>query len=325
VKKYIISTNDANQRLDKFILKTVRNLPQSLLYKYIRIKRVKVNSKKSDIAYKLGMGDIVELYINDEFFEQQTGEKSFLKAPLSIDVVYEDENIMLIDKKPGLVVHEDDNGTIDTLISRVQHYLYDKGEYCPEKENSFAPALCNRIDRNTGGIVVAAKNAEALRVLNEKIKQREIRKFYLCIVHGKLKKKEDTLEGYIIKDNTENKVYIHETYQDGDLSIKTRYRVIDENYELSLLEVELLTGRTHQIRAHFASIGHPLLGDGKYGTNAINKEYGLKYQALYSYKISFNFKTEAGILNYLKGKIFEVPDVWFAREFYNHGLKKKTD
>jgi 23S rRNA pseudouridine955/2504/2580 synthase len=323
VKSYIIGANDANQRLDKFVLKVVKNLPQSLLYKYIRIKRVKVNFKKSDIAYKLNRGDVVELYINDEFFEKQTGEKAFLQAPAKLDVVYEDENIMLIDKKPGLVVHEDDNGSTDTLIARVQHYLYDKGEYNPDKENSFAPALCNRIDRNTGGIVVAAKNADSLRVLNEKIKQREIRKFYLCLVHGRLNKKEGTLEGYITKDNTENKVYIHETYQDGDLSIKTRYRVIDENYELSLLEVELLTGRTHQIRAHFASIGHPLLGDGKYGTNAINKEYGLKYQALYSYKISFNFNNEAGILNYLKGKTFEVADVWFVREFYNHGLKKK--
>ena len=323
MKSYTIGSNDANQRLDKFVQKTVKNLPQTLLYKYIRIKRIKVNYKKSDIAYKLNRGDIVELYINDEFFETENNEMSFLLAPAKLDLVFEDENIMLIDKKPGLVVHDDDNGTTDTLIARVQHYLYDKGEYNPEHENSFAPALCNRIDRNTGGIVVAAKNAEALRIINEKIKLREIRKFYLCIIHGNMQKKEATLEGFLTKDDSENKVYIHEVSKGGDYAIKTRYRVIDENYELSLLEVELLTGRTHQIRAHFASVGHPLLGDGKYGTNAINKEYGLKYQALYSYKISFNFKTEAGILNYLKGKTFEVADVWFAREFYNHGLKKK--
>lgn len=314
MREFIIQSNDAGQRLDKFIQKAVKSLPQSLLYKYVRIKRIKVNGKRSEISYKLTVGDRIQLYINDEFFETG-GENAFLRAPAKVDIVYEDENILLADKKPGLVVHEDENGETDTLINRIQHYLYDKGEYDPGKENSFAPALCNRIDRNTAGIVIAAKNAESLRILNEKIKHREIRKFYLCIAHGIFQKKSGLLEGFLEKDENEKRVYIHKTRRPGDVEIKTLYRVLGEKDGLSLVEIELITGRTHQIRAHLASVGHPLLGDGKYGSNALNARYGFTHQALYAYKAVFDFKTDAGILNYLKGKTFEVPDVPFAREF----------
>jgi len=321
MKEFLVGPNDANQRLDKFVLKAAKNLPQALLYKYIRLKRIKVNSKRSEIAYRLCEGDNVQMYLNDEFFAE--GEASFLTAPAQVDVIFEDENLLIVDKKPGLVVHEDDEGTADTLIARILHYLYNKGEYDPEVENSFAPALCNRLDRNTGGIVIAAKNAPALRILNEKIKEREIQKDYLCIVHGRMEQKAGTLEGFLEKDKGERKVYIHEKQQKGDLAVKTKYRVLGESGPLSLLEAELITGRTHQIRAHFASIGHPLLGDGKYGTNELNRPYGLKSQALYAYKVSFDFKSDADILNYLKGKTFEVNDVWFAREFYNGKISKK--
>jgi 23S rRNA pseudouridine955/2504/2580 synthase len=198
--------------------------------------------------------------------------------------------------------------------------LYEKEEYKPDDENSFVPSLVNRIDRNTGGIVIAAKNAETLRILNQKMKDRELHKFYLCIVHGEIKKKSGLLEGYLVKDENKNKVTVSKRKTEDSKEIRTKYNVIDSIDELSLVEVELLTGRTHQIRAHFASIGHPLLGDGKYGTNAQNKKYGYKKQFLYSYKLVFDFTTDAGILEYLNHKVFEVDDVWFKHEFYNKGL-----
>lgn len=317
MKTITIGLNDAGQRLDKFLSKAVKNLPQALMYKYIRLKRIKVNKKKSDISYKLSQGDILELYINDEFFENISEDKAYLSAPSVIDVIYEDENIILVDKKPGLIVHPDEEQKVDTLIARIQSYLFKKGEFKPNEENSFAPSLCNRIDRNTGGIVIAAKNAETLRIINEKIKAREITKLYLCIIFGRLEKKADILEGYLEKDEDTNRVYVHTTPRPNARAIKTKYKVLSVNDNYSLLEVDLLTGRTHQIRAHFASIGHPLLGDGKYGSNEQNKKTGYKYQALYSYKITFDFPTDAGILNYLKSKTFTVKDVPFTKEFFD--------
>ncbi|MFZ2537438.1 MAG: RluA family pseudouridine synthase, partial [Oscillospiraceae bacterium] len=183
MKTFIIKANDENQRLDKFLTKAVPKLPKSLLYKYLRLKRIKVNSKKSDISYRLKAEDIIELYVNDEFFDENSN-KDFLLAPAVVDVVFEDDNILLCNKKAGICVHEGNDNAVDTLINRCLHYLYDKGEYNPDDELSFAPALCNRIDRNTSGIVIVAKNAEALRILNEKIKNREVKKYYLCVVSG---------------------------------------------------------------------------------------------------------------------------------------------
>lgn len=315
MKSFTINQNDAAQRLDKFVTKTVPLLPQGLMYKYIRLKRIKVNGKRAEISTRLQKGDLVEMYINDEFFEAAPDNYDFLRASTKLDIIYEDENIMLLDKKVGLLSHPDEGEYVDTLITRVERYLYEKGEYDPKAENSFAPALANRIDRNTGGIVIAAKNAESLRILNQKIKDRELSKIYLCVAHGYFDKKQATLNAYLKKDEKKNKVQIFDTPQPDAKQIKTRYKVLDEKDNLSLVRVELLTGRTHQIRAHLAHMGHPLLGDGKYGTNKLNKEKGYKKQCLYSYRLQFSFTTDAGILNYLNGRAFEAKDVWFERAF----------
>ena len=228
-------------------------------------------------------------------------------------MVYEDGNILLADKPQGLIVHEDQGETVDTLINRVKHYLYKKGGYDPSKEASFAPALCNRIDRNTGGIVIVAKNAEALRILNEAIREREIEKFCLCLVKGVPEPKEATLIHYHRKDSAENKAVIYDHPRPDTKTMITKYKVLETNGRFSLVEVELKTGRTHQIRAHMAYIGHPLVGDGKYGSNGAEKKKGFDCQALYSYKLRFAFREEHA-LSYLNGKTFQVKDVWFARD-----------
>ncbi len=313
-----IGKNDGGQRLDKFLSKAVKGLPTSLLYKYIRTKKIKVNGARAQQNMILGEGDVVTLYIRDEFFDApERDDNALARIRPKLSIVYEDENIMLLNKRPGVLVHEDTSGGENTLILHVKAYLYAKGEYDPAAEQSFAPALCNRIDRNTGGIVIAAKNAEALRVMNEKIKQNELSKFYLCAVKGKLPRRADELRGYLRKDAAANQVRVSDTPMPGGKHIITRYRVLAEKGGNSLLEVELVTGRTHQIRAHMAHIGHPLLGDGKYGVNHSEKGRGYKHQALYAVRLRFDFGSEPCALSYLRGKEFSIDEneVWFIREF----------
>lgn len=315
MKEFTINRNDSGQRVDKFLQKAVSRMPQSLMYKYIRMKRIKLNGKRCEISTRLNEGDVMQLYINDEFFDT-AAETEFLTAPPVLNIVYEDENILLVDKKNGLVVHEDDEKTSDTLINRILHYLYDKGEYKPEEENSFVPALCNRLDRNTGGIVIAAKNAESLRILNQKIKDRELEKRYLCITVGIPPKKHDTMTAYLEKNADGNTVKVTDKKTPSNKTIITTYDVLKTVGRLALVEVKLETGRTHQIRAHFAHIGCPLLGDGKYGINQVNREYKVKTQALYSYKLKFTFAgDDNGCLDYLNGREFTVKDVWFENKF----------
>ena len=319
MRELIIGKNDAGQRLDKFITKTL-DLPMSLLYKSIRLKKIKVNRKRAENNTILNEGDTIQCFLAEEFFEKKADTHSFASINVKLDIVYEDENIMLLNKRPGVSVHEDEDGSTNTLITHIQAYLYQKGEYRPEDEQSFAPALCNRIDRNTGGIVIAAKNAEALRVMNEKIKKREMDKFYLAAVHGIPKPEAATIKGWLIKDDKKNIVRVYDKNPPrGAKEIITKYKVVAKSGDSSLLEVELLTGRTHQIRAHMAFIGHPLIGDGKYGVNKSDRSKGYKYQALYSYRLRFSFDTsDPTCLDYLNGKEFKIPkkDIYFTKEYF---------
>lgn len=287
------------------------------MYKFIRTKKIKVNGKRTVQNYFLEEGDEIQLYIKDEFFGSPEADTSALtRIKPKLDIVYEDENIMLLNKRPGVLVHEDSDARDNTLIMHVKAYLISKGEYDPESEHSFAPALCNRIDRNTGGIVIAAKNAEALRVMNEKIRENQIDKYYLCLVHGRLAKKQDTMRAWLKKDSAANMVSVRDRKFEGSKEIITAYRVLEERGAVSLVEVELITGRTHQIRAHMAHIGHPLVGDGKYGINREEKRHGYKYQALYSYKLRFSEGDGENVLSYLSGKTFSIPkdQIWFLSD-----------
>ena len=316
MKAFTIGKNDAGQRLDRFIAKSVPLLPASLSQKYIRLKRIKVNGTRAQRDTRLREGDLVEMYVNDEFFETPRAENAYLSVSAPrLNIVYEDENILLCDKRPGLAVHPHDGAEYGrTLIDHIQAYLYGKGEWNPRRENAFAPALCNRIDRNTGGIVIAAKNAEALRILNEKIRDRELDKRYLAVIHGRMEPREGTLRGYLFKDAVKNRVYVTREPQKGAKSCETRYRTLQTSGDLSLVECELVTGRTHQIRASFAATGHPLLGDGKYGK--AETRYDRKYQALYAYKLTFAFRTDGGSLQYLDGQSFRVKNVDFVTEYF---------
>lgn len=302
MKSITVTDKDAGQRVDRLILKTFDRLPKSLMFKEIRKKNIKVNKKRCTPEQILNTGDVVELYLKDDVLHIKEKHYDFLKASGELDIIYEDNNIIILNKKVGVLCHPDGKDYIDNLVARLKRYLYEKGEWNPET-SAFTPSLANRIDRNTGGIVIGAKNSASLKILNDKIKNREIEKYYLTVVHGKMPKKQDTLTAYLKKDNKKNMVTVTDNQVDGSKKIITKYTVVDYYDDASLLEIDLLTGRTHQIRAHLAHIGHPLYGDGKYGT-----EQGRYRQALYSYKVKFNFSDE-NELSYINGKTLQAKNI----------------
>ncbi|MDR2501912.1 MAG: RluA family pseudouridine synthase [Oscillospiraceae bacterium] len=316
MKEFVIGKNDAGARLDRFADKAAPMLPASLAQKYIRIKRIKVNGRGAARDLRLALGDTVRMYVNDEFFDAPREDNAYLKiTDPKLDIVYEDENILLLNKPAGLLCHADGGFDYATLIARAQSYLYGKGEWRPREENSFAPALCNRIDRNTSGIVISAKNAEALRIINEKIKERQIDKRYLTVVVGAPRPDRGTLEGWLFKDAKRNRVFLSDKPVRGAAFAATMYETRKATSMLSLLECALLTGRTHQIRAQLARLGTPILGDGKYGDERVNRSFGEKGQLLCSYKLRFAFTSDAGALEYLNGREFEITPEFIGRYF----------
>ncbi|WP_125153840.1 RluA family pseudouridine synthase [Clostridium rectalis] len=283
-----IGPNEAGQRLDKFLRKWMKDVPLSAIYRSIRKGDVKVNGKKSKEKYSLTLGDIIETR------EISTENKNRVKFNRIDDndklkITYEDENMVLVEKWPGILVHSDSKNKEATLTDYVLSYLYDKGDYLPEKEITFTPAPCNRLDRNTPGIVIFGKNYEALKLLNEMIRERKIKKYYQALVVGKLADK--LYEGYIVKDRESNLSKVFEKPVSNSKKISMDVRTLETCGSYSLLEIELLTGRSHQLRAHLSTLGHPIIGDLKYGESKLNSffynKYGMAYQYLYAYKLIF--------------------------------------
>lgn len=298
MREFIINRNDGGQRLDKFIQKLMPTIPKSMLYKSLRKNCVRVNGKHiKDGAFLLNEGDKVSLYMKDEFFK--TEEFKYVKPRLS--VVYEDSNIMVINKPVGMLCHADENGQGETLIDMVISYLYDTGKFNPNIENTFKPALCNRLDRNTGGLVISAKNAPALREINNAIKNRNVHKFYSAVVEG-YTPESGTLSGYLTRDNKVT------TVSDTGKKASLSYKSVERRNGYTLLEIELYTGRTHQIRTQFADFGHPLAGDTKYGAKS-----GKFRQALYSTRLKFDLP-KGSILEYLNGIEIKV-EAPFIKDF----------
>lgn len=307
MKSIVVNKNDADQRIDNFIKKVFPKLSLTQIYKYLRIKRIKLNNKKVPINYQLQLNDKIDLYINDELLSNNN-KKNFLLINKPIEIVYEDDNILLVNKPIGLVVHEDETNNLDTLLNRIKNHLIKKGEWDYQNEISFAPSLVNRIDRNTAGIVIAAKNAESLRILNEKIKNHEIKKTYYARVWGIIDPKQGELTGFLTKNPKTKMVKISKKPISKDSKqIITKYKTISHDKKTSLLEIELITGKTHQIRAHMAFIGHPLVGEQKYSNDRVKKTKG--HQHLCAYKIKFCFKTNASLLNYLNNKEFKLKSI----------------
>ncbi len=301
-----IGSNEANQRLDKFLRKYMPKASLSFIYKMIRKKNIKVNNKKSENIYTLQQGDTVQIYFSDDTLEGFQEKRKIANIDINFSIVYEDENILIVNKPSGLIIHGDKKEEKETLINQVIKYLYDKGSYDPQKEKTFVPASVNRLDRNTSGLVIIGKNYPTVQSLNQMLRENYgVQKYYLALVVGNFSKKM-TLKGYLKKDEEKNKVELLNKEEEGSKYIETIIKPIRSVKNYSLVEVEIITGRSHQIRLHLASIGHPIIGDLKYGNKIENKKmkdkFDLRRQFLHAYKLAFD--KAINDLEYLSQKTF---------------------
>ncbi len=305
MRKVTVSQNDASQRLDRYLRKAFAGVPAATIQKWLREKRVRINGVRASGDARLAPGDELWLYIRDEFFgDAPPAREPFMSIENpGLEVVYEDEHIIICLKPSGLLSHPDEREKVNTLLTRIQAYLYQKGEYDPAADATFAPSLCHRIDRNTRGLVIAAKDAEALRFFEEQIRLHRIEKTYLALVHGAPHPADGALEGYILRDRDRKTGRVFDSPRPGALYAKTFYRTVERRGSSTLVECRLVTGRTHQIRAQFAHIGCPLVGDGKYGSLEKGEKAG---QKLCAYKLRFAFERSGGTFDYLAGRVFEI-------------------
>lgn len=294
MESLIITENDSGQRLNKFLEKVFPNLPKSMMYKSIRKKNIKVNRKRCDAKDILLTGDVVDIYINDKFLARRTDKNKFVMFDKVLNIVYEDDNLIIVNKPVGLKSQPDYAGE-DSLIDRINGYLIKNGKFDYKLEKSFRPSLCNRLDRNTDGLVIAAKNFKTLQEVNRLIRDRKIVKIYSCLVEGILCNDHDVLVGWWNKDKKNNKVSISSDKRSGSKKVITEYFVLQRFKDKTKLKIILQTGRSHQIRAHLASIGHPIVGDIKYGS------FIKGMQKLTS--CGLIFKSSDSTLEYMNGKI----------------------
>ena len=308
MKEFIINENEAGQRFDKYLGKLLREAPKSFFYKMLRKKNITLNGGRATGNEKLSTGDHVKLFLSDETFGKFAGvQETVARAHQKLDIMYEDDNILLINKPVGMLSQPADDKE-PSLVEYLTGYLLESGAVTEASLHTFRPSVCNRLDRNTSGLVAAGKSLTGLQELSSLFHDRSLYKFYRCLVNGVIKN-EKYIKGYLHKDEKCNKVTVQETETSGALPIETRYRPLGDNGTVTLLEVELITGRTHQIRAHLAGTGHPLIGDYKYGRRTLNDEYcrkyGLKSQLLHAYRLEI--PEIEGRLSYLSGKEFTAP------------------
>lgn len=320
MRRLTVSEHDDGQRLNRYLARLVPDLPGGLMHKYLRLKRIKLNGKRADAATRLRAGDVLELYIGDEFFTTAPKQPDFMRASRELGVVYEDGDIALLNKPAALLVHEGngERGQPDTLVNRFLRYLYERGEYDPNEQSSFTPALANRLDRGTSGLVMAAKTPRALRELGRIVKERLVEKKYLCVTADP-PPRDGRYTAYLAKDEAKNIASIRREPFDGARKIEASYRTLAKKGGLYLVEADIKTGRTHQIRAHLAYLGAPILGDVKYGDKKINERYRVKRQALAAYKLTFFLDSiPDSPLFYLNNRVFELDDVWFKTRFFDN-------